>query len=95
MLIFVCVLSSYVYSVKSSRELGFIVTQKTNSNKVFLSYLILSYKVRLINDDSKFPKILDIKIIRDRPFNLQGGGGGGGVIVFYFAQKKNSGQHES
>ena len=37
MLIFVCVLSCYVYSVKSSRELGFIVTQNPNSNKVFLS----------------------------------------------------------
>jgi hypothetical protein len=43
MLIFVCILCYHVYSVKSSRELVFIVIQKSNSNKVFLSYLILSY----------------------------------------------------
>ena len=41
MLICVCILCYYVYSVKSSRELVFIVIQKPNSNKVFLSYLIL------------------------------------------------------
>ena len=41
MLIFVCILCYYVYSVKSSRKLVFIVIQKPNSNKVFLSYLIL------------------------------------------------------
>jgi hypothetical protein len=41
MLIFVCILGYYVYSVKSSRELVFIVILKPNSNKVFLSYLIL------------------------------------------------------
>ena len=40
MLIFVCILCYYVYSVKSSRKLVFIVIQKPNSNKVFLSYLI-------------------------------------------------------
>ena len=45
MLIFVCILCYYVYSVKSSRELVFIVIQKPNSNKVFLSYLILSYLI--------------------------------------------------
>ena len=38
----VCILCFYVYSVKSSWELVFIVIQKPNSNKVFLSYLILS-----------------------------------------------------
>jgi hypothetical protein len=41
MLIFVCILCYYVYLVKSSWELVFIVIQKPNSNKVFLSYLIL------------------------------------------------------
>jgi hypothetical protein len=41
MLMFVCILCYYVYSVKSSWELVFIVIQKPNSNKVFLSYLIL------------------------------------------------------
>jgi hypothetical protein len=46
MLIFVCVLCCYVYSVKSSSELGFIVTQKSNSNTVFLSYLILWWQQR-------------------------------------------------
>jgi hypothetical protein len=46
MLIFVCFLCYYVYSVKSSWELVFIVIQKPNSNKVFLSYLILSYLSR-------------------------------------------------
>ena len=37
MLIFVCVLCCYVYSVKSAWELAFIATQNPNSNKVFLS----------------------------------------------------------
>ena len=40
MLICVCILCYNVYSVKSSWELVFIVIQKPNSNKVFLSYLI-------------------------------------------------------
>ena len=42
MLIFLCILCYYVYSVKSFWELVFIVIQKPNSNKVFLSYLIKS-----------------------------------------------------
>ena len=36
----------YVYSVKSSGELVPIVIQKPNSNKVFLSYLILQVQSR-------------------------------------------------
>ena len=40
MLIFVCILCYYIYSVKSSWELVFIIIQKPNSNKVFLSYLM-------------------------------------------------------
>ena len=47
MLIFVCILCYYVYSVKSSLELVFIVMQKPNSNKVFLSYLILALKIKV------------------------------------------------
>ena len=31
-----------IYSVKSSRELVFIVIQKPNSNKAFLSYLTIT-----------------------------------------------------
>jgi hypothetical protein len=42
-LIFVCILCYYVYSVKSSWELVFIVMQKPNSNKVFL-FLFLPFR---------------------------------------------------
>ena len=38
MLIFLCILCYYVYSVKSSQELVFIVIQKPNSNKVFFFF---------------------------------------------------------
>jgi hypothetical protein len=52
MLIFVCILCYYVYSVKSSREPVFIVIQKPNSNKVFLSYLILSPSLKISESSS-------------------------------------------
>ena len=61
----------YVYSVKSSWELVFIVIQKLNSNKVFLSYLIIytgvlscinTYYHMTTNNIRIFLLILDFKI---------------------------------